>query len=179
MKKTVCAVLMLMLIAAPALANPAEKRAKIDETAAKTLERLFSKSEKAESLFAQSYGYAVFHNVKVAVGISGSGGKGVAVIRETDERTYMNMGSGGVGLGLGGQSYHVVFMFQDKSTYRKFVESGWQAEASATASAANKGVNAAATFVNGLAVYQLTEAGIMAQADITGTKYWKADKLNE
>jgi len=179
MKKTVCAVLMLMLVAAPALANPEEKRTKIDATAAETLEKLFAKNEKAESLFAQSYGYAVFHNIKVALGVSGSGGKGVAVIRETDDRTYMNMGSGGVGLGLGGQSYHVVFMFQDKTTFRKFVDSGWQAEASATASAANKGVNAATTFVNGLAIYQLTEAGIMAQADITGTKYWQADKLNE
>jgi lipid-binding SYLF domain-containing protein len=179
MKKTVCAVLMLMLIAAPALADPVEKRNKIDAQAAKALETLFSKSEKAESLFAQSYGYAVFHNVKVAVGVTGSGGKGVAVIREGDARTYMNMGSGGVGLGLGGQSYHVVFMFQDKSTFRKFVDSGWQAEASATASGANKGVNAATTFVNGLAIYQLTEAGLMAAADITGTKYWKADKLNE
>jgi lipid-binding SYLF domain-containing protein len=179
MKKTVCAVLMLMLIAAPALANPDEKRTKIDETAAEALETLFSKSEKAESLFAQSYGYAVFDNVKVAVGITGSGGKGVAVIRESDDRTYMNMGSGGVGLGLGGQAYQVVFLFQDKTTFRKFVDSGWQAETSATASAANKGVNAASTFVNGLAVYQLTEAGLMAAADITGTKYWKADKLNE
>ena len=179
MKKTVCAVLMLMLIAAPALANPEEKRTKIDEKAAQALETLFSKSEKAESLFAQSYGYAVFDNIKVAVGISGSGGKGVAVIRESDDRTYMNMGSGGIGLGLGGQAYQVVFLFQDKQTFRKFVDSGWQAEASATASAANKGVNAASTFVNGLAIYQLTEAGLMAAADITGTKYWKADKLNE
>ena len=55
---------------------------------------------------------------------------------------------------------------------------GWHADASASASAATKGVNAATTFTNGMAVFQITEAGLMLQADITGTKYWKADKLN-
>ena len=34
------------------------------------------------------------------------------------------------------------------------------------------------TFVNGLAVFQITEAGLMLQADIAGTRYWKSDKLN-
>jgi hypothetical protein len=34
-------------------------------------------------------------------------------------------------------------------------------------------------FVNGLAVYQLTESGLMANADIAGTKYWQNKKLND
>ncbi len=38
--------------------------------------------------------------------------------------------------------------------------------------------NAEATFRNGLAVYQLTGTGLMLQADIAGTKYWKNRKLN-
>ncbi len=31
---------------------------------------------------------------------------------------------------------------------------------------------------NWLAVFQLTKAGLMLRADITGTKYWKNEKLN-
>ena len=38
--------------------------------------------------------------------------------------------------------------------------------------------NAETTFRNGLAVYQLTGTGLMLQADIAGTKYWKNRKLN-
>ena len=54
----------------------------------------------------------------------------------------------------------------------------WEAEASANAVAGDKGANAGTVFRNGMAVYQLTEAGLMVQADISGTKYWKS-KLND
>jgi hypothetical protein len=30
-----------------------------------------------------------------------------------------------------------------------------------------------------MAIYQITEKGLMAHADIAGTKYWKNDKLNK
>ena len=40
------------------------------------------------------------------------------------------------------------------------------------------GANAKTTFSNGVAVFQLTEKGLMASVDIAGTKYWKSDKLN-
>ena len=30
-----------------------------------------------------------------------------------------------------------------------------------------------------MAVYQLTEAGVMLALDFTGTKYWKSKELNE
>ncbi len=36
-----------------------------------------------------------------------------------------------------------------------------------------------ASFVDGMAVYQFTKAGLIAQASVKGTKYWQADKLNE
>jgi hypothetical protein len=35
------------------------------------------------------------------------------------------------------------------------------------------------TFHNGLAIYKMNEAGLMASADVSGTKYWKNKKLNE
>ena len=80
------------------------KRAKIDETAQQALDELFTKSVKAETLFEKAYGWAVFDNLKVAVILSGGGGNGVAVDKESGERTYMKMGTAGIGLGLGGQT---------------------------------------------------------------------------
>ena len=44
--------------------------------------------------------------------------------------------------------------------------------------AGTAGASAGTTFKNGMAVYQITEAGLMLQADIAGTKYWKS-KLNK
>ncbi len=150
----------------------------IDAMAAETLRRLLERSPKAESLYEKAYGYAVFDSLKLALGISGGGGNGVAVRKDTGERIYMKMGTVGIGLGLGGQKYQVVFLFADRATFDNFVNRGWEADATAQAVAGTEGANAKTDFRNGMAVYQLTEAGLMAHVDIAGTRYWKNDKLN-
>jgi lipid-binding SYLF domain-containing protein len=154
------------------------KRAKIDETAQQALDELFTKSVKAETLFKKAYGWAVFDNLKLALIVSGGGGNGVAVDKDTGERTYMKMGTAGIGLGLGGQTYQVIMFFQDKGTFVNFVENGWQADAGVTAAAGTEGVNPSVGFVNGLAIFKITDTGLMANADVAGTKYWKNKKLN-
>ncbi len=154
------------------------KREKIDEMAGDALKELFAKSPTAEALYKKAYGYAVFDDVKLAFVFSGGGGNGVAVNKETGEHIYMQMGTAGVGLGLGAKKYQVVFLFQDRQTFQDFVDKGWQANAGASAVAGNEGVGAETGFVNGLAIYQLSEKGLMAQADISGTKYWRNDELN-
>ena len=164
---------------AGATARAQEKRRNIDTMASETLERLLSKSPKARELYGKAYGYAVFSNIKVSLVLTGGGGRGVAIHKVSGRRTYMRMGTGGVNVGLGGQKYQVVFLFQDSRSYRNFVDRGWQADASANAVAGPAGVNADATFTNGVAVFQLTEGGLMLQVDISGTKYWRSKRLNE
>ncbi len=154
------------------------KRMKIDETAQDTLKELFAGNAKAKALYDKSYGWAVFDNLKLAFGFSGGGGQGVAVEKESGKRTYMKMGTAGVGIGLGANKYQVVFLFQDSKTFDNFVDKGWQADAGATAAAGTNAAEVKTDFTNGLAIYQLTEKGLMANADIAGTKYWKNDKLN-
>jgi len=70
-------------------------------------------------------------------------------------------------------------LFQDDVTLRNFIEKGWQADAGATASAGKNAAEVKTNFVNGLAIYQLTDKGLMLNADIAGTKYKLNDKLNE
>ncbi|HPA80886.1 MAG TPA: YSC84-related protein [Thermoanaerobaculales bacterium] len=159
--------------------DQASKRAKIDETADKTKDDVLAGSNKANDLYGKAYGWAAFDNLKIAFGFSGGGGNGVAVNKKTGQRTYMKMGTAGVGLGLGAKGYQVLFLFQDEQTFNSFVEKGWQADASASAQAGGEGVGAQTGFVNGIAVYQISDKGLMAAADVAGTKYWKNDKLNE
>lgn len=154
------------------------KRLKIDEMATEVLEQVMNTNWKAQELFETAYGWAAFDNLKIAFLISGGGGNGVAIKKDAGERTYMKMGTAGIGLGLGGQSYQVLFFFQDEKTFFNFVEKGWKADASAQAAAGEDGANATTGFVNGVAVWQVTEKGLMASADISGTKYWKNKKLN-
>ena len=154
------------------------KRQKIQETCNATMERVAAENPKAKELYDKSFGWAAFDNTKVAFGISGGGGNGVAVNKTTDERTYMKMGTVGVGIGLGVQSYQVLFLFEDQHTFNNFVEKGWQADASAQAAAGKAAVGGQTGFVNGMAIYQITDKGLIASADVAGTKYSKNDKLN-
>jgi lipid-binding SYLF domain-containing protein len=151
----------------------------IDVTAKDTLEKLFKDSETAKELFDKAYGYAVFDNIKLAFGLSGGTGSGVAVEKATGKKTYMKMGTGGIGFGIGGQKYQVVFLFEVHKPFDDFVEKGWKADASANAAAGSEGLNVQARFVNGLAVYQMTDKGLMLLADISGTKFWKDENLNK
>ena len=159
--------------------NQQAKQAKINETAQESLDEVFKGSQNAKDLYGKAYGWAAFDNLKIAFGWSGGGGNGVAVNKGTGARTYMKMGTVGVGLGLGAQKYQVVFLFQDEKTFRNFVDKGWQADATAQAAAGTAGVGGQTGFVNGIAIYQITDKGLMASADIAGTKYWKHKKLNE
>jgi lipid-binding SYLF domain-containing protein len=156
----------------------AKKKGKIDASATEVLETVLGESENAKDLFGKAMGYAVFDNTKVAFGISGGGGSGVAVDKGSGTRTYMKMGTGGVGLGIGVKTYQVIMMFENEKVFENFVEKGWQADTQAGASAGEKGASVETTFHDGMAVFVRTKKGLMASADVSGTKYWKSD-LND
>jgi lipid-binding SYLF domain-containing protein len=190
MKTTITCIALLTVLSLTLSATPASaqddwksmkeesKRMKVDEAAQDALAKLFADNAKAKNLYDKAYGWAVFDNLKLAFGVSGGGGNGVATVKETGEKTYMKMGTAGVGLGLGANKYQIVFLFQDAKTFDSFVNKGWQADAGATAAAGTSAAEVKTDFTNGLAIYQMTEKGLMANADIAGTKYWKNDKLN-
>ena len=162
----------------PGVDRKAAKRSAIDQIARETLQTLLTENPSASTLADQAVGFAVFDSFKAALLISGGGGIGVAVNSATGQRTYMKMGTAGIGLGLGGQSYQIVFFFETEDAFNRFVNRGWQADANANAAAGTQGVNQTASFSNGVAIFQLTHKGLMAQADVSGTKYWKHKKLN-
>lgn len=156
-----------------------ERRQQIDLNERQTIERLVNDDAKAKRLFGGAVGYAVFNLTKASLLITGGGGSGVAVDAASGERTYMHVGMGGIGLGLGGQASRLILLFEDKVTFDTFLRNGWHANSSANAVAGRAGVNADTTFTNGIAVYQLTDAGLLLQADVTGTRFWQSNRLNQ
>lgn len=159
-------------------AEAAAARAEVDAMAEEALERLLASDERIEEQHDDAAGYAVFRATKAGFIVTGAGGTGVVVGNDDDERTYMHMASGGVGFGAGVQSYRVIFLFETEAALDGFMNGGWDAATAAQAAAGKDGANAASSFVDGVAVYQLTEKGLMAQADLSGTRFWKSEKLN-
>ncbi len=154
------------------------KRSQIDATAGGALDQLLKNNPNAKELYEKSYGWAAFDNLKLGFFFSGGGGKGVAVDKKTNHRTYMDMGSAGFGLAFGGKKYEVVFLFQTKAAFDAFVNKGWEAQGSASGTAGNAQAGAQTGFVNGMAIYQIASTGLMANVDLTGSKYFKSKELN-
>jgi len=178
--------ILLLLLAIPAVADEDkkedkqdQKRAKIDARTDEVLEEVLSASPKAKELFGKSVGYAVFDNTKAALGISGGGGGGQAVDKASGERTYMKMGTVGVGFGIGVKKYQVVMLFEKEPVFRNFVDKGWQGDTQASATAGKAGAEAEASFHNGMAIFVNSKKGLMANADVSGTKYWQSDLNDE
>jgi len=155
----------------------AEKRTEIMQMSKDTLTTL-RKDANARDLLDKAYGQAVFDTTKGGFIVTGAGGTGVATHKTGGQPVYMHMGEGGVGLGAGLEKYRLVLLFENQETYDKFVEGAWSAAASAQAAAGKNGTGTVAKFNNGVAVYHLTDKGVIAQVDVTGVKFWPADKLN-
>jgi lipid-binding SYLF domain-containing protein len=184
MKVTLSLLCVVLFVAGASVAlaegedKAAKKRAKIDARSNEVLEQVLGESPRANELYQKAMGYAVFDNTKAALIVSGGGGSGVAVDKASGARTYMKMGTAGVGLGIGVKTYQVIMLFENEKVFRNFVEKGWQADTQAGAAAGNKGAAAKTTFHDGMAVFVRTKKGLMASADVSGTKYWKSD-LND
>jgi lipid-binding SYLF domain-containing protein len=170
----------LALAVGPVLAQDTkaeERRRETDTNAQTTLDGLLSSQNSARTLFDRAAGYAVFTVTKGGFIVSGGGGNGVAVNKATGQHTYMRMGTGGIGLGIGGQRYSLVMLFETEDRLNKFVAGGWDSRATAEAAAGKEGVAVQSSFFDGVAFYQITEKGLMAHADISGTKFWVNDEL--
>ena len=155
------------------------RQMEIDARSQVTLDNLLAENEGAQTLFEQAAGYAVFAVTKAGgFLVTGAGGSGVAIHKTTGQRVYMRMGSGGVGFGLGAQQYDLVVMFEDTAHFERFMDGGWDSSATAQAAAGQEGINLTSSFIEGVAFFQITDRGLMAIADVSGTRFWVADTLN-
>ena len=74
------------------------------------------------------------------------------------------------------------YRFQHRDRFHEFAEKGWAFgdEAAASAKSDDKGAAAESevSFVQGIGIYPLTDAGVMARTMVSGTKYWQDEDLH-
>jgi lipid-binding SYLF domain-containing protein len=153
----------------------ADMRTRADEA----LQKLFKEVEGSKKLYDKAAGYAVISVTKAGFFVSGSGGSGVAVDKAAKHTTYMKMGSAGAGLSFGAEKFDMVFMFQTKERLKEFISGGWDSAAAAKATAGKDSAGVASDFFEDQIIYTLSDKGLMASADISGTKYWADEDLNK
>lgn len=157
--------------------TPEEARQAVDLMADSTMFKLFNEKPEAKALYDQAYGYAVFDSRKLSLLFHTNSGSGVAVNKETEKRTYMNMFGMGLALGAGGKFYQQVVLFENQKDFDSFVTEGWEASSEATALAGEEGEELSAHFNSGVAVYQLNSKGLLVDVNVSGSKYWVNEEL--
>jgi lipid-binding SYLF domain-containing protein len=162
------------LVAASGLA---ERRQDILDMSKSAIAEL-RKDPSAKELVDDAYGHAVFDTTKGGFLVTGAGGTGVAMRKNGSNPIYMHMGAGGVGIGAGLENYKFIILFENEDVYERFIDGEWSAGATAQAAAGRDGAAVVGKFVNGVAVYHITDQGLIAQADVTGVRFWPSDRLN-
>ena len=143
------------------------------------LEKLFKEVAGSKQLYDKAAGYAVISVTKAGFFVSGSGGSGVAVDKAVKQTTYMKMGSAGAGLSFGAEQFDMVFLFQTKDRLKEFISGGWDSTAAAKATAGKDSAGVASDFFDDQIIYTLSDKGLMASADVSGTKFWADEDLNK
>ncbi|HXZ47817.1 MAG TPA: YSC84-related protein [Usitatibacter sp.] len=186
MKRALMLGFLLALGTASAIAAPTleERRQDVRDVARNTLERLYKAQPAAREAIERSAGYAVFSNFGMKILFAGGGkGEGIAVNRKTKAETFMKMVEVQAGLGVGVKKFRLVWVFEKQSDLDRFVNSGWELGAQATAAAQVSGMGqslyqGAMSISPGVWLYQLTDEGLAAELTAKGTKYYKDDELN-
>lgn len=181
------ALLFLFLIGTSGCASlgetPPEKRATILEMRDAALARLYRERPEAREQIAKAAGYGVFDAASQnLILLQTEGGYGV-LTSAAGETTYMKVGGGGIGFGIGLKDYQEVIIFREAADFERFRDVGWDASgrAEATAQAGRTGGSASGrqSLDLDIVTYQLMESGVALQATIGATRYWKWRELNE
>lgn len=176
---TVGVAMVALLVAGAALAQSKKdkERAEVQARSQETLQELFKQVEGSKALYDKAAGYAVFATTKAGFIVTGGGGSGIAVDKASSETVFMKMGMGGVGFGVGAQKYDMIILFETAARLKTFIDGGWDSEAAAKAVAGSDSAGAASGFIDGTIIYTIGEKGLMASADISGTRFWVDEDL--
>ena len=129
-----------------------------------------------EKFFDEAAGYAIFPTVgKGAIGIGGAYGKG-ELYEGGKLAGYCDLTQVSIGFALGGQGYTELIFFETKADVNHFKSGNFAFAAQASAVALKSGVSANAKYENGVAVFTMSEAGLMYEASIGGQKFSYLEK---
>jgi len=144
---------------------------KLELSVAQAIIKAKEKDPSLTKWFDTAYAYAIFPKVgKGAIGIGGAHGKGL-VIHGNNTVGKTSLSQITIGFQLGGQVYSEYIMFRDKTAFDHFTRGNFEMGAQVSAVAITLGASADANYDGGVAVFTITEGGLMYEASIGGQKF--------
>ena len=154
------------------------KDQKIIRDANKAKDKLIKMEVGLDQFFTNSAGYVIFPNVgKGGLIIGGASGNGV-VYENGTIIGMANLKKISVGLQAGGQAITEVIFFETENDLNEFKEGDFEFSAEASAVALKSGIAVNAKYRDGVAVFALPKAGLMADASVGGQKFEFTPMMN-
>lgn len=175
MKKQAFVLLLACLIVAGCATTPtpksAEKKAVLDAEVTEAISIFKTKVPDTKVYFDGAVAYAVFPKVlKAAFFVGGLYGRG-QVFRGDQLIGYSLKRGGSLGLSFGGQYFREIIFFENEQALSRFQADEFAFSAEMSAVAASAGVGTKASYKNGMAVFVLTDTGLMADASVGGQRF--------
>lgn len=147
------------------------KDMKIFKDAEKAKNTLLDNDGGLQSFFEDSAGYVIFPNVgKGGLIIGGASGTGV-VYQKEEVIGMADLKKLSIGLQAGGQAIIEIIFFETETDLERFKEDEFQFAAGASAVAVKSGIAFNAKYKDGVAVFALPKAGLMADASVGGQRF--------
>lgn len=147
------------------------KDKEIMSDAEKAKQTLITKDAGLEKFFSNASGYAIFPNVgKGGLIVGGASGNGVVYEKGTPVG-MTSLKKLNIGLQAGGQAVIEVIFFETDAALAKFKGSNYEFSAEASAVVAEEGASENVNYSDGVVVFALPKAGLMADASVGGQKF--------
>ena len=167
------------------MASPEVEKARAERRALRdrTLKELIDGRPEVRDEIAKAVGYAVFDGTQLNLVLYvGASGVGILVDNKDGSETFMGMKRAGTGPGVGFKDYRQVMVFKSRALFDQFRSVGADVSASADAAAKVGGKGASldgnVSFNPQLSVYQMTDRGLVLQANWGGLAYYPDSALN-
>src|SRR5258708_1979133 len=152
----------------------AEKRRSIDAKVQGTMSRLYATVKGSRELVAKANGVLVFPSVlQVGFVVGGQYGEGALRVGGKSVGYYSTV-SGSFGFQAGGQSKAIIFLFMTRDAFDSFRNSdGWSVGGEGSVALVKVGANGVVDTTTATApveVFVLTNAGLMGDVSLSGTK---------
>jgi lipid-binding SYLF domain-containing protein len=174
MKKTLAAILAVVFIFSLSITyadwDPRDREQE-ERAVNDTINWLLVIDPSMKVFFDQSYAYAVFPTVGKGAFIAGVGyGRGWFFEggKPIGKASIIQLSAGAQ---IGGQAYSEVIFFRDKERADDFKSSQYEVGAQLTAIAVNEGTGKATTYTDGIAIFIMPKAGLMAEMSVSGQRF--------
>jgi lipid-binding SYLF domain-containing protein len=167
----------------PKGATALEQRNYVNKMHDEALRELYNQYPDAREKVTGAAGHAVFRYFGTNfVLLATEGGYGVVVDHETDQKTYMKLRGGGLGIGVGAKDAKVVLVFNNKAALEEFVQDSGKftlgASTDAVAKSDDQGNGRLGVAKSGqVKIYTLAGNGFAFAASLVGTRFYRDQAL--